>query len=190
MKKRDTVDIQTIQNILNGSKLAENILYNKYKSIIENYVKLKHSSCYNEDHVSDILIKIFENLSKFDPDKTLFNTWVINIAKNHMIDVWRSLKAPTYSINEYKFGEESVSNDYLLNNKFSSSSDTFENNNFINYISTKVSEDEFNFVNLKYLQGMNYKEIAKEYNITATTALNKTNYVMSKIKKSIKYDLN
>ena len=44
-------------------------------------------------------------------------------------------------------------------------------------------------INLKYIQGYNYKEIAKEYNITASTALNKTNYAMKKLKKSLKLEL-
>lgn len=189
MKKTVLEDIQTIQSILNGDKLAENILYNKYKKVVENYIKLKHSSHYIEDHVSDIMVKIFTNLHKFDLQKTKFSTWVINIAKNHMIDVWRISKAPTYSINDYDFSAESVSNNQLnLNNYFSNYSNTFENNNFINYVSTKVTDDEFNMINLKYIQGYNYKEIAKQYNITATTALNKTNYAMSKLKKSLKFD--
>ena len=44
-------------------------------------------------------------------------------------------------------------------------------------------------ISLKYIQGYNYKEIAKEYNITATTALNKTNYAMKKLKKTLKHNV-
>ena len=105
-----------------------------------------------------------------------------------MIDVWRTSKEPTYSINNYSFGEQTATAE-KLDNYFSTPSSNFENNNFINYIATKVSDDEFNMINLKYIQGYNYKEIAKEYNITASTALNKTNYAMKKLKKSLKYDL-
>lgn len=188
MKRKSLEDIQTIQNILNGDKIAEKILYVKYKEVVEDYIKLKHCSCYNDDHVSDIMVKIFTNLYKFDIKKSKFSTWVINIAKNHMIDVWRTAKNPTFTINEYGFGNSTLTSD-TMNNYYSNASTSFENNNFINYISTKISEDEFNMINLKYIQGYNYKEIAKEYNITATTALNKTNYIMTKLKKSIKYDL-
>ncbi len=188
MKKKVIEDLQIIQNILNGDKVAENILYNKYKSVVENYIKVKYSSSYNEDHVSDIMIKLFTNLNKFDYTKSKFSSWVLNITKNHMIDAWRTSKEPTYSINNYTFGEESVT-DENLNNYFSTSTNSFENSNFINYISTKVSDDEFNMISLKYIQGYNYKEIAKEYNITASTALNKTNYAMKKLKKSLKFDV-
>lgn len=188
MKKKVIEDILTIQSILHGDKLAENTLYNKYKSIVENYIKSKYSSSYNEDNVSDIMIKIFSNLSKFDQKKSKFSSWVLNITKNHMIDVWRTSKEPTYSINNYSFGEQTATAE-KLDNYFSTPSSNFENNNFINYIATKVSDDEFNMINLKYIQGYNYKEIAKEYNITASTALNKTNYAMKKLKKSLKCEL-
>jgi len=188
MKKKVIEDIQTIQNILNGDKIAENTLYNKYKSIVENFIKTKYSSSYNEDNVSEIMIKIFNNLYKFDSKKSKFSSWVLNITKNHMIDVWRTSKEPTYSINNYSFGEQSSTAD-KLDNYFSTPSNSFENSNFINYISTKVSEDEFNMISLKYIQGYNYKEIGKEYNITASTALNKTNYAMKKLKKSLKVEL-
>lgn len=107
-----------------------------------------------------------------------------------MIDIWRTSKEPSYSINNYGFSEESVTNKNLnLNDYFSTQSNSFENSNFINYISTKVSNDEFNMINLKYIQGYNYKEIAKEYNITASTALNKTNYAMKKLRKTLKHEI-
>ena len=190
MKKKVLEDIQTIQNILDGSKIAEKLLYTKYKKVVEEYIKIKHHSFYSEDHVSDVMVKIFTNLHKFDIRKTKFNTWVINIAKNHMIDVWRTRKNPTFSINTYEFSGESTSVDNIdLNNYFATPSPTFENSNFINYVSTKISEDEFNMISLKYIQGYNYKEIAKEYNITATTALNKTNYAMKKLKKTLKHNV-
>ena len=140
MKNKIIEDILTIQNILNGDKLAENTLYNKYKSIVENYIKTKYSSSYNEDNVSDIMIKIFANLAKFDSKKSKFSSWVLNITKNHMIDVWRTSKEPTYSINNYSFGEQTATAE-KLDNYFSTPSSNFENNNFIitrNYTEKKI----------------------------------------------------
>lgn len=186
--KKVIEDLQTIQNILKGDKVSENILYCKYKTIVEHYIKSKYSSSYNEDNVSDVMIKIFTNLNKYDSTKSKFSSWVINITKNYMIDLWRTSKEPTLSIDNFYFGGESIS-DNNIKSYYTTQSNQFENNNFINYISTKISDDEFNMINLKYIQGYNYKEIAKEYNITASTALNRTNYAIKKLKKTLKLEL-
>ena len=61
------------------------------------------------------------NLPKFDSKISKFSSWVLNITKNHMIDVWRTSKEPTYSINNYSFGEQS-STANKLDNYFSTPS--------------------------------------------------------------------
>lgn len=191
MKKKDLEDIVVIQNIINGDKNSEILLYNRYKKIVTKYVATKYSGnaiTFMEDNVSDIMVKVFLNLRKFDIKRSNFKNWVLNIAKNHMIDNWRLSKNPTVSIDNYMYGDPSFSNKSVESNYSSSASSSFENLNFINYISTKISDDEFNLINLKYIQGYSYKEMGKHLGTSATTALNKTNYIMGKLRKSMSND--
>ncbi|MDR2900342.1 MAG: sigma-70 family RNA polymerase sigma factor [Treponema sp.] len=44
-----------------------------------------------DDHVSDILIKGFQNIERYNPDYAL-STWVYKIAENHFNDVLRKTK--------------------------------------------------------------------------------------------------
>jgi RNA polymerase sigma factor (sigma-70 family) len=70
------------------------------------------------------------------------------------------------------------------NNNSISVSSTFENSNSISYISTQLSPQDFTLLDMKYVQGYDYNEIGKEFNVTSTTISNRVNYIKTKIKKN------
>jgi RNA polymerase sigma factor (sigma-70 family) len=159
--------------------------------IIENYLKHKFSKYRDlEDDVSEILIKIYINLSKFDNTKSKFNSWCLSIANNHMIDKWRDSSISSTYIS--KKNTTTISEDindltnYFNKNYNTSSNIDVENLSSINYVTSQLSEYDYNLLNMKYIQGYNYSEIGKEFNITSTTASNKINYIKSKLKKNNK----
>jgi len=97
---------------LNGNQQAQEIFYNKFRKIIKDFIRSKYSLYYDlEDDVSEILIKAYYSLNTFDPDKSKLKSWVCNIAKNYMIDKWRSNPVITYtSSNNYAFSTGLVTN--------------------------------------------------------------------------------
>ncbi len=183
--------------------MAQEKLYNKYKKIVKNYLSCKYSSYYDlEDDVSEIMIKIFMNLKSFDETKSKFNSWVISIAKNYMIDKWRSNSCNatlvsgtgTYTIttdclynmstNTSGFISGSNSISFTNNCCFTTSSTAFETTNSINYLSTQLSPQDFTMLDMKYIQGYDYNEIGKEFNVTSSTISNRVNYIKTKLKKN------
>jgi RNA polymerase sigma-70 factor (ECF subfamily) len=182
-------DIILIQNILNGNQIAEKTLYDKYKKRITNFIKTKYSNCCDvEDDVSEIMIRVFINLKSFDCSKSKFSSWVFSIAKNYMIDKWRCNANTLYlenvlsyvtSINYSHTGALEPSGNSII-----SDSNNLENLSSISYISTQLSPQDFTLLDMKYVQGYDYNEIAKEFNLTSTTISNRVNYVKSKLKKN------
>ena len=84
-------DESIINKIINGDRKAEENLYNRYRKILTKFIVNKYPSNYDtDDDVSDILIKVFTSIKNYDKNKSQFNTWVINVAQNHMIDKSRS----------------------------------------------------------------------------------------------------
>ena len=165
-----------------------------------NYLGKNYSNNFNDDDVSEILIKVFLNLSKYDASKSKFSTWVISIAKNHMIDKWRvntitltgnntsitssfdSVSNTTYCVNEsIQFND----ND-LNSTSFTSNSDghDFEYCSSINLISDQISLQDYTLLNMKYIEGYNYDEIGNEFNLTSTTVSNRVNYIKNKLRKN------
>ena len=185
---------------MNGNLQSQEILYNKYKTSVKNFLKAKYSTYYDlDDDVSEILIKVFLNLNTFDVEKSKFSSWVFTIAKNYMIDKWRSTSGTaTVSINNVCYTTTcdttlaNIScNGYISNNMaFTSNGSStscnadFENCSSISYISTQLSPTDFALLDMKYVQGYDYNEIGKEFNVTSSTISNRVNYIKSKLKKN------
>lgn len=175
-----------VQEILNGNQKAEETLYSKYKKIVLGFISEKYSKCRNiDDCVSEILVKIFANLKKYDSTKAKFNTWAFAIAKNHMIDNWRI--SSTNILNNYQSLDIRFDN---FNNTDIFSTTTFENKNTIDFISSQISNTDYTLLSMKYLQGYDYKEIGEKYQITSSTASNRINYIKLKLKNSLTNKLN
>lgn len=159
-----------------------------------------------DDDVSEIMIKIFYGLNSFDKTKSKFKSWVISIAKNYMVDKWRcntiTLNSSDNVVNFSNSNGFSTSNtiDATSNNSgnmfigdgiFSMTYDSscYENCSSVNYISEQLSPQDFMLLDMKYVQGYDYCEIGKEFNLTSTTVSNKVNYIKTKIKKNYSKDI-
>jgi RNA polymerase sigma factor (sigma-70 family) len=209
MEQEDTI---LIQNILNGNQIAQEKLYNKYKKSVKNFLICKYSVYYDlEDDVSEIMIKVFMNLNSFDETKSKFRSWVFSIAKNYMIDKWRSNSCTATLVSstgtfttsaDCVFNASNTSSTGFISTNansiaftssgcFSTSNTAFETCNSINYISTQLSPQDFTLLDMKYIQGYDYNEIGKEFNVTSSTISNRVNYIKTKLKKNnteIMYD--
>lgn len=191
IEQKDTV---LIQNILNGSQIAEEILYKKYKKCVRDFLIKNYSNNLDlDDDVSEIMIKIFMNLSLFDSNKSKFKSWIFSIAKNYMIDKWRSnadtliinldTLSSTISVdNNSSISWENYNYDNSTTNLYSTNNIDFENCSSINYISSQISPQDYTLLDMKYVQGYDYCEIGNEFNLTSTTISNRVNYIKTKIK--------
>lgn len=202
MTVRVQEDIETINNILKGDEQSEKILYVKYKESVCNFLKKKYSK-YNdiEDDVSEIMIKVFTKLNKFDSSKSMFSSWVFTIATNHMIDKWRSTTISLTGSNTncvYSYSSTPSTSDISFETTNTSISDVsgsytsslycidteFENCSTINYLSEQLNPQDYTMLDMKYNQGYSYDEIGSEFNSSSVTISNKVNYIKSKLKKN------
>jgi RNA polymerase sigma factor (sigma-70 family) len=194
-------DMILIQNILNGNLKAQEELYNKYKKLVKSFLKSKYSVYYDlDDDISEIMIKIFINLKSFDSTKSKFKSWVFSIAKNYMIDKWRNSSCTaTLTTGNISFTSSIDANNITISNNencnfttnnlmfgtnYISCNMEFENNSSINYISSQISSQDFTLLDMKYVQGYDYCEIGKEFNVTSSTISNRVNYIKTKLKKN------
>ncbi len=203
-------DIKLVRDIINGDKQSEKIFYNKYSKIIKNFL-IKKYTFYNDidDDVSEIMIKIFLNLKQYDASKSKLNVWIFSIVKNYLIDKWRcnnkshntqyvdvnySEVEYNYEINNTFYDKKKTSTinvDYIDNKLYNSTINyddvynSYENNEYINYITTLISPKDYAMLNMKYVYGFNYNEIGNEFQLTSTTVGNRVNYIKTKLKKKL-----
>jgi len=195
--------MELIQNTLSGIPQAQEILYEKYKKSVRNFLKKKYSVCYDlDDDVSEIMIKVFMNLENYDNTKSKFRSWVFSIAKNHMVDKWRNntisltgsntncvISYSTDTIDISNNGSYATSNTaFLEGSSFitncCSADYGFENCSSINLILDQITPQDYTLLDMKYMQGYNYCEIGSEFNVSSNTISNRVNYIKTKLKKN------
>jgi DNA-directed RNA polymerase specialized sigma24 family protein len=59
----------------------------------------------------------------------------------------------------------------------------------VSFISTQISPNDFALLDMKYVQGYDYKEIGSEFQLTSSTVSNKINYIKTKLKKTMPEDI-
>lgn len=69
----------------------EELLREHLKSVYNFCFRLVGNKADAADLAQEIFIKVWKNLSKFDPEKN-FKTWLFTIARNTVIDYWRKKK--------------------------------------------------------------------------------------------------
>jgi RNA polymerase sigma factor (sigma-70 family) len=187
--------LELIENTKKGDNKAQTRLYKYYKKTLEHFLKRKYPKNYDfEDDVSEIAIKIFEKLPTYDNSKSKFNTWVINVANNYMIDKSRKKKLVyVYETNYGAFSNsltpsETSHNDININSSTLSIHDScrpdilWENTDSISYFSTINNNSAFTMVDMKS-KGYSYSEIGIEFNMTESQVSNKISHYKNKMKK-------
>ena len=187
------VDKKFLKKVKKGNKVAEKKLFDYTKSKIKEFIDKKYNTESSEDDTSDIVIKIFEKIDKFDNDKSKYSTWIINVAKNHMIDKSRlycnnvffyttstnSTTLDSLDITCSNTGENKTIT-FTSNNSFVSD---FENKDEIKELTHTMDSSDMSMLRMKYSSGYNYEEIATELNMDKKQVSNRVNYIKKKIKK-------
>jgi RNA polymerase sigma factor (sigma-70 family) len=188
---------------LDGNQTAQETLYKRYRKTVKDFILSKQSSYYDiDDDVSEILIRVFMNIGEFQEHKSKFKSWVLSIAKNYMIDKWRCTAMCSTTILPananmtltscgYTNSTFTVNNSNIFTTNCSnfSTSCNFENANAVSFISTQISPNDFALLDMKYVQGYDYKEIGSEFQLTSSTVSNKINYIKTKLKKTMPEDI-
>ncbi|MFW6246581.1 MAG: sigma-70 family RNA polymerase sigma factor [bacterium] len=185
-------DNELIRKVLLNDVNSQNKLYDKYKEYITNFLK-KHYTQYNdiEDDVSEIIIKIFSNLNSFDDKKSKFTSWVCNVAKNHMVDKWRSSDITNtieindgYITSQTNYYNADISTDSGLIYCRLYVDNKFETTNALSHVTSQLSTSDCTLLTMKYIHGYSYCEISDEMNISSTSASNRVNYIKGVLKKN------
>ena len=90
-------DNKLIESYFNGDEQSFSILVKKYLDSVYSfaYIYVKDGSI-AEDITSDVFLKVFKNIKKFDKNKK-FKTWIFEITKNTALDYIKKKKDINFS---------------------------------------------------------------------------------------------
>lgn len=108
-----------------------------------------------EDLLMDIILKAYENLDKFNPEKGSFKSWVFAIAHNELANYWRGNQVTVSldNINEY---EDHAYSKYMAHEE---TSQNIENQKIWKVLEFMTNSDK-EILLLRFMDDLDYKEIS------------------------------
>ncbi len=175
-------DIENIKRILNGDKEQYSLLMKKYYKEIFKYIyNITGNYETTEDLVQEVFFKVYNNLKKYNNQKSSFRTWLYRISNNHTINY---LKSKAY--------KESQSTEQFEDFKQQSSIDIEKEITKEDQIS-QVKQAIIKLLNpkqqkimfLHYFAHLEVKEISNVINVPEKTIYSSIKSSIEKIKKEV-----
>jgi len=162
-------------------------IYKKYNRQVLNFLKKRmKEEMVAEELAADVMIRVHKNLHLYNEEMSQMNTWIMNIAKNIMIDFLRKRTLSVVSL-QTLWGEQAQNNDdESAMDRFRPLSDSY-NNPEDEMISKevsatmykkyeKLSQIEQTVAALHFFDGLSYDEVAEQLNMPLGTVKAKLHY--------------
>jgi RNA polymerase sigma-70 factor (ECF subfamily) len=170
-----------------------NTLYKKYNNELLNYVafKINGNKFDSQDIVSEVFVKVNQNIYLFDSSKSSLRTWLYNITNNCIIDYVRSKKATKRNIEKTTYISEfqKDNGEDWLQPTNPDAINQLENNELASSIA-KAMETlkpiEKQLANLILMQGYKYQEVSDMLNINLNIVKVTINRIKSKLAIELK----
>jgi RNA polymerase sigma-70 factor (ECF subfamily) len=178
-------DAQLVNDYINGCEKSLEILVNKHKYRLYNFI---YSKVLNKDNAEDLFqetfIKVIKTLKRgVYNEEGKFLPWVMRIAHNLVIDFFRKNKRfPTFDNNEsydifQMIKDENPSIEKHLIDK--------QILNDLQKIVVKLPDDQREVLNMRLYKEMSFKEISEITGVSINTALGRMRYAIINLRKLI-----
>ena len=154
------------------------VVFEEQFSAIYNYVyaRILHRER-TEDLVSEIFLKAMKHYDSFDPSIASVKTWLVNIARNTLIDEFRRAgRAQVYSLDaDTEYIEPSEFDEYpIMKNPA---------NEEARAILEKLSDSERELIGMIYFEGLSNPEIGEILGINAKAVSERHRRLLAKCRK-------
>lgn len=184
MKSRVETDYELVQEFLEGRQSSIEKLINRYKSKVYTYILIiVKDEQLAEDIFQDTFIKVIHSLKQGKyKDNGKFVSWVVRIAHNLVIDHFRKQKQlntisnDNYDVdilNSTKFSDRNIE-DLMVDEQITHD---------IKGLVEELPEDQKEVVKLRHYQGLSFKDIADQTNVSINTALGRMRYALINLRK-------
>ncbi|MBE0649199.1 MAG: sigma-70 family RNA polymerase sigma factor [Bacteroidales bacterium] len=186
MKKEANSEQQLIRNFLDGDPSSLQELIERHQSRLYSYifvmVKDKHLA---DDVFQDTFIKVIHTLkSGAYSDEGKFIQWVMRIAHNLVIDHFRKAKKVSFTEPKLAF-QDVISNLKVTDPSFEDELVTQQIHDDIRGLIDYLPEEQKEVLILRCYNGLSFKEIAEQTDVSINTALGRMRYALINLRKMI-----
>mgnify|MGYP004444607617 FL=1 len=147
-------------------------VYLDYRDKVRRYISGKVRNIHDiEDLTSDVFVKVYEKLEKFDGEKASVSTWVYTITRNTVIDFYRTNKT-CEELPETLVSDDGVDENVIKEESLSELCDALES----------LDERSRDLIIFHYYKGLTLKEIAEKMSISYSYANLLHNNALAKLK--------
>jgi RNA polymerase sigma-70 factor, ECF subfamily len=145
-----------------GDTRAYGVLYDRYLDRIYRFIYYKIWNKENaEDITSDVFHKAFQKIDSYDAGKGTFSAWIYRIARNAVIDHYRTVKKTVDIEDAFDLGEE---------DRTIEEHDTLLNLGRVREFMEKLSPRQREIITLRIWEEFSYREIAEQIGGTEDSA--------------------
>lgn len=185
-----------------SSTSAFSELYERYIDKIYSFYfhRTNNNQSTAEDLTSQTFEKVLKNISKYNPDKSNFSTWLYSIAQNNLTDFYRKQQhrngTSLDDLSETNNLDNQAKTEDTGNKPIESIVINDRNSKILNVAISKLSPKDQLAITLKFIQNLTYKETAialkcspNAAGVRIHRALRKLSKILKKYKLQEKLDL-
>ena len=178
-------DAQLVSNYVNGCEKSLEVLVNKHKFKLYNFI---YSKVLNKDNAEDLFqetfIKVIKTLKRgVYNEEGKFLPWIMRIAHNLVIDFFRKNKRfPSFDKNEKYDIFQMIKDENPSIEKHLIDKQILKD---LKKIIVKLPQDQKEVLNMRLYKEMSFKEISKTTGVSINTALGRMRYAIINLRKLI-----
>lgn len=160
---------------------AFSYLYDNYAPALNGViVRMVETKELSEDILQEVFVKIWNNFTNYDKSKGRLFTWMVNLTRNHTIDILRS--------KGYKKQSKISSNENSVNNiqDVTYSIDKFDSIGIAKKLDS-LKPDQRLIIDLAYFKGFTQDEISKHLEIPLGTVKTRMRTAILELRKNLQY---
>lgn len=153
--------------------LSKDLIYTEYREKVMRYMLKKVQNPHDsEDLTSEVFLKVFKKLESFDESKASLSTWIYTVARNTVIDYYRT-RRDTSELDENLTAAENADTSFFRKETLEILANALE----------ELDERSRNIVILHYYNGLTLKSIADSIGISYSHTKLLHNKALSELKK-------
>ena len=154
-------------DILNNEEI-----YKQYRPKVFSYLYYRLNNYHDaEDLCEEVFVKVYKKLESFDSSKASVSTWIFNIAKNTLIDNFRTMKDHLEILDNQEYEEEFEVDQVMLSD--------------LSEALSKLPVNLRDIIILRYYDGYSLKEIASKMSMSYGICKLRHAEALNKLKKYI-----
>jgi len=158
------------------SKEAFDYLYRQYAAVLFGVInKVVYDEQTSQDVLQDVFVKIWNNVSQYNPQKGRLYTWMINIARNAAIDKLRSK-------GEIMKGKIQTGDDIVNNLERGMKTEQATDTIGLRKMVAGLKPEYEAIVNLAYFKGYTLDEISKTLNVPLGTVKTRMRHAIQQLR--------